>query len=177
MDDFTTAVSVIVGSFALLFGWRKFRRGPPPPAPTANPPPAVTTRPTAVTDREAKRHVQEACWIHQRWSVAENTHVACFDLFTILATDEASFCGEADSFAAVVGPSMQDHSMTGEEKTRVMMSAWKYLSDPERYHTYTTVLAPLVAKQKHDLKLDCVARPVGRAPPPGLGAMSNICGW
>lgn len=114
MDDFTTAVSVIVGSFALLFGWRKFRGAgrpePPPAAPTAKPPAPVTTRPTAVIGREAMRHVQEACSIHERWSVAENTHVACFDLFTILETDEASFCGKADSLAAVVGPSMQDHS-------------------------------------------------------------------
>lgn len=183
MDEFAAAVSAVVGMYALLFGLRKYSRlGRPNPEPAA-------------VDETALRHVREACQIHERWSVANNIHVACFDLFTILETDEASFCGHVDMFAAVVGPSMQDQSpyvpsslpaapradrfaiRSGEEKTRVMMRAWDYLSDTDRYNSYTTLLTPLIAEQRQALSLDCAAGPWDRAQPPGPGRMAEICGW
>ena len=191
MDDFTAAVTFIVGSFALLLGWKKFQRSRLP----ESRPPVPTMRAVPAVDEATMQHVREACQIHKRWSVANNTHVACFNLFTILETDEASFRKDADAFAAVVGPSMQDQSLyvppsypaalsadrlvtrSGEEKTRMMMRAWEYLNDAGKYDSYTTVLTPLIAEQKQALGLDCAAQPLGGAQPPGPGSMSEICGW
>lgn len=183
MEPFTTALSLIVGTYAVLFGWAMFG-GSSRPVPD----------PAAFSEKQM-RHIQEACQIHERWSDANDIHVACFDLFTILHTDEASFTGDVDLFAEVVDLSMEDTSpyvpsswsavlganvfaiRAGKEKTRVIMHAWDYLNKMDENESYTKFLTPLIAKQRETTKLDCAAVPMGRAQQRGSGPMGEICGW
>lgn len=184
MEPFTAAASLIVGVYALLFGRMMFSGSSPAP------------EPAAVSEKQMQ-HIQEACQIHERWSDANGIHVACFDLFTILHGDEASFTRDVDLFAEVVGLSMEDKSpyvppsfpavpgadgvaiRAGEEKTRVIMRAWDYLSVKDKDESYTKFLTPLIAKQRDASKLDCAAVPRGRgrAQQRGSGPMGEICGW
>lgn len=111
MDPVEGAACVILGVFAVLFSWTGFRRREPPASPTATTsiaPTHVTYRPSdtpqADASEEAISYIREACRVHARWSGANGDHVACFDLFGILQTDSVSFSGDADAFAAVIGP-------------------------------------------------------------------------
>jgi hypothetical protein len=196
MEPFTAAVSLIVGTYAMLFGWKMFRC-PSCPAPDAVVPTAeVAVVPTAeaAVDKVHMWYAQEACHIHERWSDANGIHAACFDLFTILHTDEASTM-DIDLFAEVVEPLMEDNSpyvpsssptflganglviRVGKEKTSVIMRAWHYLKDNQKREYYTKFLKPLIDEQREASRLDCAAIPQCGAQLRGSGPMEKICGW